>query len=76
APTGRFIEIGKIGIWDQQQVKEKRPDVRYYPFDLSEVVKRCSAVLGVPPMSDCIKKTGKHYSMLRFKVYFKLTADR
>ncbi|NEO13876.1 MULTISPECIES: type I polyketide synthase [unclassified Moorena] len=45
APTGRFIEIGKIGIWDQQQVKEKRPDVRYYPFDLSEVVQQQPGVM-------------------------------
>ncbi|AOX04464.1 hypothetical protein BJP34_22190 [Moorena producens PAL-8-15-08-1] len=37
ATGGRFIEIGKIGIWDHKQVKEKRPDARYYPFDLGEV---------------------------------------
>ncbi|WP_424097237.1 SDR family NAD(P)-dependent oxidoreductase [Moorena producens] len=40
APTGRFVEIGKIGIWNQQQVWEQRPDVSYYPFDLSEVVQQ------------------------------------
>lgn len=37
APQGRFVEIGKIGIWEQQQVKEKRPDISYFPFDLGEV---------------------------------------
>ncbi len=37
APQGRFIEIGKAGIWTPQQVEEKRPDVTYYPFDLGDV---------------------------------------
>ncbi|MDB9517358.1 thioester reductase domain-containing protein [Roseofilum reptotaenium CS-1145] len=37
APQGRFVEIGKIGIWGEQQVKEKRPDISYFPFDLGEV---------------------------------------
>ncbi|NER24034.1 MAG: SDR family NAD(P)-dependent oxidoreductase, partial [Symploca sp. SIO1C2] len=40
ATGGRFIEIGKIGIWDHKQVKEKRPDAQYYPFDLGEVAQR------------------------------------
>ncbi len=34
---GRFVEIGKIGIWDERQVRELRPDVAYFPFDLGEV---------------------------------------
>ncbi|NEO44601.1 MAG: SDR family NAD(P)-dependent oxidoreductase [Moorea sp. SIO4A3] len=45
APTGRFIEIGKIGIWDQQQVKEKRPDVSYYPFDLGEIAQQQPGII-------------------------------
>ncbi|NEO70919.1 type I polyketide synthase [Moorena sp. SIO3H5] len=45
APTGRFVEIGKIGIWDQQQVKEKRPDVSYYPFDLGEIAQQQPGVM-------------------------------
>ncbi|MBE9169055.1 SDR family NAD(P)-dependent oxidoreductase [Pleurocapsales cyanobacterium LEGE 06147] len=40
AEGGRFIEIGKIGIWSESQVKEKRPDVSYLPFDLLEVVQQ------------------------------------
>jgi len=36
---GRFIEIGKIGIWTEEQVKEKRPDVSYFPFDLLEIAR-------------------------------------
>ena len=37
APNGRFVEIGKVGIWDQAQVAEKRADISYFPFDLLEV---------------------------------------
>ncbi|MEM9272529.1 MAG: aminotransferase class I/II-fold pyridoxal phosphate-dependent enzyme [Cyanobacteria bacterium P01_F01_bin.143] len=37
APQGRFVEIGKVGIWDHQQIAEKRSDISYFPFDLLEV---------------------------------------
>ena len=40
APQGRFVEIGKVGIWSQDQVTEKRADISYYPFDLLEVSQR------------------------------------
>ena len=33
---GRFIEIGKIDIWDEQKVRELRPDATYFHFDLKE----------------------------------------
>ncbi len=37
APGGRFVEIGKVGIWSTEEVAAKRSDIRYYPFDLLEV---------------------------------------
>lgn len=37
AQGGRFVELGKIGIWSPAQVAEVRPDVAYYNFDLSEL---------------------------------------
>ena len=37
---GRFVEIGKVGIWDKAQVTEKRADISYFPFDLLEVSDR------------------------------------
>ncbi|MEM1168905.1 MAG: type I polyketide synthase [Cyanobacteria bacterium P01_H01_bin.35] len=40
ATGGRFVEIGKIGIWSTEQVTEKRADVKYFPFDLGEVVEQ------------------------------------
>ncbi len=35
---GRFIELGKLGIWSEEQVAEKRPDARYIPFDIREEI--------------------------------------
>ncbi|NJO95086.1 MAG: aminotransferase class I/II-fold pyridoxal phosphate-dependent enzyme [Pleurocapsa sp. CRU_1_2] len=37
APNGRFVEIGKVGIWEHAQVAEARDDISYFPFDLLEV---------------------------------------
>jgi myxalamid-type polyketide synthase MxaB len=34
---GRFVEIGKIGIWDEAQMQASRPDVAYFPFDLLDI---------------------------------------
>ncbi|MGK7875763.1 MAG: amino acid adenylation domain-containing protein [Xenococcaceae cyanobacterium] len=34
---GRFVELGKIDIWDEQKVRELRPDASYFPFDFGEV---------------------------------------
>ncbi|NES81103.1 MAG: SDR family NAD(P)-dependent oxidoreductase [Moorea sp. SIO2B7] len=40
ATQGRFVEIGKIGIWDKQKVMQKRPDADYFPFDLGEIIQQ------------------------------------
>ncbi|MCV3216967.1 SDR family NAD(P)-dependent oxidoreductase [Plectonema radiosum NIES-515] len=37
AVGGRFVELGKMGIWDHQKVAQCRPDVAYYSFDLGDV---------------------------------------
>ncbi|MBV2124240.1 MAG: SDR family NAD(P)-dependent oxidoreductase [Candidatus Thiodiazotropha sp. (ex Ctena orbiculata)] len=34
---GRFVEMGKIGIWSSERMHEERPDVAYHNFDLSEL---------------------------------------
>jgi acyl transferase domain-containing protein/NAD(P)-dependent dehydrogenase (short-subunit alcohol dehydrogenase family)/acyl carrier protein len=36
AQSGRFVEIGKIGIWDSTQVQRLRPDITYSVFDLEK----------------------------------------
>ena len=38
ARGGRFVEIGKIDIWDPQRVAETRPDVQYHIFALDEML--------------------------------------
>jgi myxalamid-type polyketide synthase MxaB len=35
---GRFVEIGKLGIWTPEQVAARRPDVAYNIFDLFQAV--------------------------------------
>ena len=36
---GRFLEIGKVGIWTPEQVKAERPDVRYFTIALDDLSK-------------------------------------
>jgi NADPH:quinone reductase-like Zn-dependent oxidoreductase/aryl carrier-like protein len=37
-PAGSFIEIGKNGIWTEEQAKTRRPDCRYFIVDLAVVI--------------------------------------
>jgi NAD(P)-dependent dehydrogenase (short-subunit alcohol dehydrogenase family)/acyl carrier protein len=37
APRGRFVEIGKAGIWTPEQMAAARPDVAYFPFYLGDL---------------------------------------
>ncbi|MCW5623129.1 MAG: SDR family NAD(P)-dependent oxidoreductase [Burkholderiales bacterium] len=38
-PGGRFVEIGKRGIWTAEQVRALRPDVHYHRIDLLELAR-------------------------------------
>ncbi|MGR3219880.1 MAG: SDR family NAD(P)-dependent oxidoreductase [Candidatus Anammoxibacter sp.] len=33
----RFLEVGKIGVWDKKQVHDIRPDISYSVFDIGEI---------------------------------------
>ncbi|NES05389.1 MAG: SDR family NAD(P)-dependent oxidoreductase, partial [Okeania sp. SIO2F4] len=46
ATEGRFVEIGKIGIWDRQKVMQKRPDANYFPFDIGEEIQQQPDLVG------------------------------
>ncbi|MEW6234513.1 MAG: SDR family NAD(P)-dependent oxidoreductase [Candidatus Omnitrophota bacterium] len=46
ANLGRFLEMGKIGIWDASQVRELNPTFAYYPFDLAAVSRQNPALIG------------------------------
>ncbi|MFL6246636.1 MAG: beta-ketoacyl synthase N-terminal-like domain-containing protein, partial [Thermoanaerobaculia bacterium] len=37
APHGRFLEMGKIGIWDEERVRAHDATIEYHPFDLAAV---------------------------------------
>ncbi|MGW4876054.1 type I polyketide synthase [Streptomyces sp. NPDC004262] len=37
AHGGRFVELGKIGIWSAERMHAERPDVGHHTFDLSEL---------------------------------------
>jgi len=39
APGGRFVEIGKTGVWPAAQVAAYRADLQYSPFDLADVAR-------------------------------------
>lgn len=36
AQGGRFVELGKIGVWTHEQMRRQRPDAVYLPFDFKE----------------------------------------
>jgi acyl transferase domain-containing protein/acyl carrier protein len=38
-PGGRFLEIGKRGIWDAERARRERGDVRYVAYDLADVLR-------------------------------------
>ncbi|MEO1619905.1 MAG: SDR family NAD(P)-dependent oxidoreductase, partial [Cyanobacteria bacterium J06632_3] len=39
SPQGRFIEIGKAGIWSSEQMQQQRPDVNYHIIDLVDITR-------------------------------------
>ncbi len=43
---GRFVEVGKIGIWDATRVKQTRPDVSYFVLDLGQEARQNPAFIG------------------------------
>ncbi|WYD82005.1 MAG: amino acid adenylation domain-containing protein [Candidatus Electrothrix gigas] len=50
---GCFIELGKLGIWSQKQVTQRRPDVSYFPFDLGDIIEQ-SPDVAAKLMSDVL----------------------
>ena len=34
--NGRFVELGKLGVWSAEQVRGERPDVTFFAFDLGD----------------------------------------
>ncbi len=40
ADTGRFVEIGKLGIWQASQVEQLKPNAAYFVFDLLQITQQ------------------------------------
>ncbi|MEP7271143.1 MAG: SDR family NAD(P)-dependent oxidoreductase [Acidobacteriota bacterium] len=45
SPQGRFIEIGKRGVWSPEKAAEVRPDVRYFSGDLGDGAMKSTEVM-------------------------------
>ncbi|WP_316976891.1 type I polyketide synthase [Shumkonia mesophila] len=45
AENGRFLEMGKIGIWDEARVRALNPSWLYRPFDLGSVIDEDEALV-------------------------------
>jgi NADPH:quinone reductase-like Zn-dependent oxidoreductase/acyl carrier protein len=43
---GRFVEIGKAGIWQEDDVHRLRPDISYFPLALDDLVRTDPAAVG------------------------------
>ncbi|MDQ2873908.1 MAG: SDR family NAD(P)-dependent oxidoreductase [Actinomycetota bacterium] len=46
ATGGRFAEVGKIGIWDSERIRQARPDASYFIVDLDLETRRDPAKVG------------------------------
>jgi len=45
ADHGRFLEMGKIGIWDEARVRDLNASWVYRPFDLARVLEEDEALI-------------------------------
>lgn len=52
---GRFCEIGKLNVWDEEEFKKERPDAEFYMYDLSEIDGKGISVL-LHKMMDMVEK--------------------
>ena len=43
---GRFVEIGKRGIWTPEQMEEARPDIKYYVVAIDHMLEEDPASVG------------------------------
>jgi NADPH:quinone reductase-like Zn-dependent oxidoreductase len=46
ASTGRFLEIGKVGIWSPEQVHKVRPRAAYHTVALDEMARKQPSLIG------------------------------
>jgi acyl transferase domain-containing protein/NADPH:quinone reductase-like Zn-dependent oxidoreductase/short-subunit dehydrogenase/acyl carrier protein len=56
APGGRFVELGKVGVWTPDEVAAARPDVQYHNFDLSELPEDEAVALNKRILTDVTRR--------------------
>ncbi len=69
AEGGRFIEIGKLGIWSAATMAQRRPDVRYHAFDLNEIAQREPAAIQSLLHKLCTRIDGGQVKPLPMQVF-------
>jgi NADPH:quinone reductase-like Zn-dependent oxidoreductase/short-subunit dehydrogenase/acyl carrier protein len=68
ARGGRFVEIGKSGIWSHVDVRARRPDVRYSPFDLADVARESPARIRAM-FEEVASRLGGAFAPLRVRAF-------
>jgi acyl transferase domain-containing protein/NAD(P)-dependent dehydrogenase (short-subunit alcohol dehydrogenase family)/acyl carrier protein len=58
AERGRFVELGKVGVWTPEQVAQARHDVEYHNFDLSELPEDMVARLNKEILTTVVDQIG------------------
>jgi acyl transferase domain-containing protein/acyl carrier protein len=69
ADQGRFVEIGKTGIWNDEQVRQYNPTLRYFFFDLASVAKENPSVIQDLYSAVCKRFEEKVFVPLPFTVF-------
>lgn len=55
-PDGRFIEIGKIGVWSAAQMAEARSDVDYHLFDVAEATRTSGFIVYLEAFGEVMQR--------------------
>jgi NAD(P)-dependent dehydrogenase (short-subunit alcohol dehydrogenase family)/acyl carrier protein len=68
ARGGRFVEIGKSGIWSDEDVLGRRPDVQYSPFDLADLARESPARIRAM-FEEIASRLGSAFAPLRVRAF-------
>jgi acyl transferase domain-containing protein/acyl carrier protein len=66
---GRYVEIGKIGIWSEIQVAQVKADISYFIIDMAETIREEPSVAGSLLRAIVEEFTQGHLNPLPLKVF-------
>ena len=69
SPEGRFLEIGKTGVWTEEQVRQYNPTLSYHCYDLAAVARSNSQLIGILYKEISQNLSAGHYQPLPFTVF-------